>query len=56
MKRLSFYIITIILVSLFLPVYAFAANGNSTKNEFNPINTGVTSLSITPNSAWSIDG
>ena len=50
MKRLSFYIITIILVSLFLPVYAFAANGNSTKNEFNPINTGVTSLSITPDS------
>ena len=43
MKRLSFYIITIILVSLFLPVYALAANGNSTKNEFNPINTGVTS-------------
>ena len=50
MKRLSFYIITIILVSLFLPVYALAANGNSTKNEFNPINTGVTSLSITPDS------
>ena len=39
MKRLSFYIITIILVSLFLPVYAFAANANSTKNEFTPINT-----------------
>lgn len=56
MKRLSFYIITIILVSLFLPVYALAANGNSTKNEFNPINTGVTSLSITPRFSWSIDG
>ena len=47
MKRLSFYIITIILVSLFLPVYALAANGNSTKNEFNPINTAVSYTHLT---------
>ncbi len=57
MKRLSFYIITIILVSLFLPVIClcsqrkFGERGKKKKNEFNPYQyRKITSLSITPDS------
>ena len=50
MKRGFLHIIVLTLVALVFPTGALAAGGNTTKNEFNPINTGVTSLSITPDS------
>ena len=50
MKRGFLHIIVLTLVALVFPTGALAADGNTTKNEFNPINTGVTSLSITPDS------
>ncbi len=49
MKRKSFYIVLLILVTSLFPNIVWA-QGNDTKNQFNPINTGVSSLSITPDS------
>ena len=48
MKRTYFYSIVLTLVSMCLQLGVHA--DNASKNEFNPINTGVTSLSITPDS------
>ncbi len=49
MKRKSFYIVLLIWVTSLFPNIVWA-QGNDTKNQFNPINTGVSSLSITPDS------
>ncbi len=46
MRRKSLYIILLVVVALLSPGISLAQNSN--KNAFNPINTGVTSLSITP--------